>query len=350
MTFKHAYLRLTAFYVLIVMIISVGFSAVLYRVSSSEIGRGLGQQARVLREHPVNVNAPFPIQELEKIRLDQLEESGNHLRMNLVYFNLLILVLSSVVSYFLAKRTLRPIELMVEAQNRFTADASHELKTPLTAMRSEIEVSLRGKKMNLAEAKKLLGSNLEEIGKLETLSNALLKLAKYQEESKLEFKPVSLPEAVTEAYEKVESLAKEKSIEFKNSFEEVEVLGDRQSLVELFVILLDNAIKYSPKKSPRWASQSEAGGSEISIEIEKQDKQALVKVADHGAGIKKSELPFIFNRFYRADSSRNKEKADGYGLGLSIAKAIVELHGGAIEAKSEQGKGSEFTVTLSASR
>jgi len=336
MHFKIAYLKLTLFYVLIVMVISVGFSVAIYQISSEELGRGLGRQTGILRDFPMN--APTSrnpiIQDLENIRLQQLEESSNHLQRNLIYFNLLILILSFIISYFLAKRTLKPIEEAMEAQNRFTADASHELKTPLTAMRTEIEVSLRDKGLKISDAKKLLGSNLEEIAKLESLSSALLKLTKLEEEIKLEFKELALSEIITEAFEKVESLAADKNIEFETKFKEVPVRGDRQSLVELFVILLDNAIKYSPKKS------------KISINIKQEKKYATVSIKDRGIGIKASDLPHIFERFYRADQSRSKEKTDGYGLGLSIAKRIVELHDGEISAKSSPGKGSEFIVKL----
>jgi len=340
MHFKIAYLKLTLFYVLIVMVISVGFSVAIYQISSEELGRGLGRQTGILRDFPMNVpTSRNPIiQDLENIKLQQLEESSNHLQRNLIYFNLLILILSFIISYFLAKRTLKPIEEAMGAQNRFTADASHELKTPLTAMRTEIEVSLRDKGLKISDAKKLLGSNLEEIAKLESLSNALLKLTKLEEEIKLEFKELALSEIITEAFEKVESLAADKNIEFETKFKEVPVRGDRQSLVELFVILLDNAIKYSPKKS------------KISINIKQEKKHATVSIKDRGIGIKASDLPHIFERFYRADQSRSKEKTDGYGLGLSIAKRIVELHGGEISAKSIPGKGSEFIVKLSPAR
>jgi len=332
--FRSAYLKLTLFYVLVVMIISVSFSVAIYQISSLELGRGLGRQAKILCEPSGDNHSLAPLEVYEKFRLEQLAESGSHLKLNLAYFNLLILLLSSGFSYFLARRTLRPIEEMVAAQNRFTADASHELKTPLTAMRTEIEVNLRDKKTTLAQTKKLLTSNLEEIGKLESLTNALLKLAKNRDDLKLYFKTVSLPEIAVEAYEKVASLADKKSIRFKNHFEKISILGERQSLVELMVILLDNAIKYSGAKS------------KISIRISKKDKSAVIEVADSGVGIKASELPYIFNRFYRADISRSKEKVDGYGLGLSIAKSIVELHGGEISATSTPGKGSEFRVKL----
>jgi signal transduction histidine kinase len=315
------------------MFISVAFSVTVYKISSAEINRGLNRQTQFFSNFPDEL-LPARMKQLEQNRESQVTDSANRLKGNLFYFNLLILLLSTLSSYLFAKKTLQPIEDMVESQNRFTADASHELRTPLTAMRSEIEVTLRDPKLKLAEAKQLMASNLDEISKLESLSSALLRLAKYQEQVKTEFKKVELTNAVTEAYEKVQHLADKKQIEFNNEFVDVAVLGDKASLVELFVILLDNAIKYSPEKST------------ISINISQDEKTANVAVKDQGYGIKQSDLPLIFNRFFRSDNSRAKTKIDGYGLGLSIAKNIVDLHDGEITASSVIGEGSTFTVTL----
>lgn len=339
--FDSAYLKLTAVYVLIVMIISIGFSITLYQISSGEINRGLVRQNGVLRNFPVQ-RGDQSLSDLDQILQNQLEESGSHLRTNLIYFNLLIFVLSSVASFFLAKRSMQPIEKAMDAQNRFTADASHELRTPLTAMRSEIEVSLRDKKMGLPDAKKLLQSNLEEIEKLESLSTALLKLARTQDENNQSFSEVSLEDVVTESYERVSALADKKQIDFETKLKDLKIQGDKQGLVDLFVILLDNAIKYSPIKT------------KIIITMEKERQNniypswAVVRIKDRGVGIKASEIPYIFNRFYRADTSRSKEKIDGYGLGLSIAKQIVELHSGKIIVTSRPGKGTEFAVKFPA--
>ncbi len=335
MHFKLAYIKLTLFYVLIVMAISLTFSIVLYNVSSKELGRGLNRQARVFKDIPINIDDQSGMMlNFDQIRLEQLEESNNHLKLNLFYYNLLILSLSSGISYFLARKTLRPIEEMVEAQNMFTADASHELRTPLTAMRTEIEVNLRDKNLKISDAKNLLASNLEEIGKLESLSGALLKLAHYREDNEIKKTLFPLGEIATEAYEKVEKNAESKSITFKNDFNEALISGDKQSLVELFIIIFDNAIKYSPSKS------------KISLSAEVDSNNTIVKIKDQGIGIKASDLHYIFNRFYRADTSRTKEKTEGYGLGLSIAKRIVDLHKGTITADSKPSEGSEFTIKL----
>jgi len=277
-----------------------------------------------------------PFSDLDQIRQNQLDESEGNLRGDLFYWNLVILILSSFLSYFLAKISMQPIEDALYSQSCFTADASHELRTPLTAMKTEVEVALRDQGMSLVEAKKLLKSNLEEIEKLESLSNALLKVARSRESIKTNFAKVSLSAIVLEAYDKIESLAKCKSIEFsfKSRVRELFTAGDEVSLKELFVILFDNAIKYSNEKS------------NVSVELLVEKKHATVLVKDHGVGIKASDLPYVFNRFYRADNSRAKNTVGGYGLGLSIARNIVEMHEGAITVESQPGKGSEFKITL----
>lgn len=304
----------------------------IYRLSSRELNRGLGRQVNTILKLPRNSIIPQIDIDFDELRTKQLQESTNRLVHQLYYYNLGILILSAIGCYFLAKKTLDPVEEMVKAQNHFTADASHELKTPLAAMRTEIEVGLRDKKLNLDNAKEMLSSNLDEIGRLETLSNALLKLARYQDEVQMNFQNLSLEDIVIEAYEKVASLAEGKGVEFENDLQKVEIAGDSQSLVELFVILLDNAIKYSHDKS------------RIYLSLYKEKDHVIFKIKDEGIGIKASDLSHIFDRFYRADTSRCKEKVSGYGLGLSIAKRIVELHNGKITVQSTPGKGSEFKI------
>jgi two-component system sensor histidine kinase CiaH len=336
MTFKSAYIKLTFYYVLIIMAISVVFSFAIYRISTQELNRGFNRQSKIFRQPTANQTIiPTIHSEMERLLQEQLIESKSKIFYELFYLNLVILVLTTIGSYFLAKLTLEPVEEMMEAQNNFTADASHELKTPLAAMKTEIEVNLRDKALPIERAKNLLRSNLEEIDKLETLSNALLNLARYQEDLKLDFQDIPLNELITEAYEKVESLAGQKNIIFNKAIPNQFIKGDRQSLVELFVILFDNAIKYSPSKS------------NTVITGETRNNKLFVKIKDEGIGIKASDLPYIFNRFYRADSSRSKEKITGYGLGLPIAKRIVELHKGSITVTSTPNKGTEFTISFS---
>jgi signal transduction histidine kinase len=310
------------------MAISVIFSIVIYRVQSSEQARVLLRQ-RAMIEGRGFLRPGFTIEPEPEI----LEEARRRLVLNLILINLGVLVVSGGAAYFLAGRTLKPIEEAVEDQKRFVADASHELRTPLTTMKTELEVNLRGKGLE-KEAKKILESNLEEVDKLSYLSDKLLHLSRYEQKEGLAFTSVSLKEVLEKAIEKHTSLAKSKKIEIVKNLEEANVQGDFAALVEAFGTIVDNAIKYSPKDS------------KVNVDLQGKDSKAVVKIQDFGVGIKSSELPHIFDRFYRADTSRTKEKVEGFGLGLSIAKAAIEKHNGKIEVESSPGIGTTFTIFL----
>jgi len=331
--FRSAYLRLTGWYLALILLLSVCFSITLYQVSVDELDRGLHRQAVVLDESPIFGQIGFQEPNFDQIRQDQVSESKNHIIWNLVYFNLSVLFLGGLASYFLARRTLQPIEESLESQNRFTADASHELRTPLTAMKSEIEVALRDKELSLAESKDLLKSNLEEVERLSLLSSSLLKLA--GQTNRLD--PASLQgcllsEIIDKAIDAAK--AKERKAVIIKEIQDGSLKADGWSLTELLTILIDNAIKYSPKEA------------EITIKAHTDHRFAYISVADKGMGIKALDLPHIFDRFYRADPSRSKDRVEGYGLGLSIAQKIADLHHGRIEVTSELGRGSTFKVIL----
>jgi signal transduction histidine kinase len=328
--FHGARLKLTGWYLLIIMSISLSFSAVVYRVLTNEVENyARSQRFRIERQlqevgfFHISVNYP-----------ELVEDAKNHIALTLILVNCTILVISGGLGYLLAGKTLHPIEEMLDEQKRFVADASHELRTPITSMRTEMEVALRDKKFNTKDAKHLLRSNLEELQKMQYLSDYLLSLSRYRANTKLEFKKIKLNDAINKAAHKIESLAKNKNIKIKKNLIDIEIKGNFIAMVELFTILLDNAIKYSHENS------------EVIVWMEKNKNNVLVTVRDFGIGIKASDIPYIFNRFYRADVSRTKGKVDGYGLGLSIAKSIVEMHSGKIEVESTVDKGSTFKVFL----
>jgi two-component system, OmpR family, sensor histidine kinase CiaH len=322
-----AVLRLTGWYVGIIMLLSLGFSVALYNIYAVQLRGDLQRQTGLVRQFIIDQDRYLPL------RSAQFEESLAHIRGNLVLLNVLMLCVGGVVSYALARRHLRPVAEALEAQTRFTADASHELRTPLTAMQTETEVALRNPGLTKAEATKLLASNLEEVGKLRSLSEGLLKLAQ-SDGKELQFESVSLEEIAVEAVNRFIPAAQAKQVSIDNDVGPLEVRGDQQNLIELMAILLDNAIKYSPS------------GSTVTLKAKQHGKLVHLSVSDHGYGIKASDLPHIFERFYRSDQSRSKEKTAGYGLGLSIARHIVEAHQGTIEVRSTPGKGSTFTVKL----
>ncbi len=316
--FNKARIKLTVAYLLIIMLISLFFSFNIYGIMSRELDRG----KRMMR---------LPDQEL------MTQEIKKIVTRQLVMTNLWILILSGGAGYFLAGLTLKPIEAAMEEQKRFISDASHELRTPLTVIKTETEVTLRDKKLDLKMAKKQLISNLEEAEKLKKLTDYLLRIDRNNGEK---MKEVNLKLLAEEVIKKMK-------IRVNLKAENVKVLVNKTAIEELLTILMDNAVKYSPKdgkisiciKSPSPAS---AGA----FPFDKRGTRTVIEVKDNGVGIRESDIPHIFDRFYRADMSRTKNKIEGYGLGLAIAKNIVEAHKGKIEVESEVGKGSVFRVMI----
>jgi len=316
----------------ILMAISTVFSVVLYSFAERELSTSL-QQQYVRIYDLADLEGSTPPYSPWQIR-NELKAAQGRLIFELAYFNLIILILGSGVSYWLAKRTVRPIEEALEAQSRFTADASHELRTPLAAMQTEIEVAKRDKNLTKAETQKLLDSNLEEVGKLRALADGLLRLAR-NDTAQLAVEPVSLAAVAEAAVKRVAILAKEKGITIKRHTKaDVVVQGSSQGLTDIAVILLDNAIKYSPAKTT------------VVLAVSRQGRQGCITVSDEGPGIAEEDLPHIFERFYRADASRTRNQVEGHGLGLSIARKIADLHEGKIEASNRSGKGAEFRLAL----
>jgi len=327
--FHSAALKLTGWYLVIIMLLSIGFSVSLYHVSSNDLERNAARQVGFFN----NYLAPGDFNDFTQLRQAQLDQDRQHLKGNLILFNFVVLLIGGGASYALARRTLRPIEESLESQKRFAGDASHELRTPLTAMQTEIEVALRDPKLDKKTATALLQSNLEEVAKLKALSEGLLQLSSTDGIEDLD-QAVSLKDVANQAIERVDKMATAKKIKLTGLLKDVAVRGNNQHLVDLVVILLDNAIKYSPS------------GSEVKLSTSVSEKNGVITITDEGQGIEKDALPHIFERFYQADNSRSKQDSGGYGLGLAIAKKIADLHNGTIEVKSTLGKGSSFSVYL----
>lgn len=341
--FTKARLKLTTWYLLIIMIISIAFSVFIYIGANREFDRILRLQ-RYRLENPnlqVRIFPEFPWQDdivpLPKNHPEPevMQEARLRVVVDLIGINIIILIISSLAGYFLAGRTLKPIKNMVDEQNRFITDASHELRTPITSLRTEIEVGLRNKAMDASTAKKLLESNLEEVIALQSLSDSLLELAQNGHEIAIEdLKQSSLLEIINAAVKKVEPMALKKQITIDKKIKDEKVLAVSDRLQEVFVILIDNAIKYSMKKG------------KVLIESKKMQNQVIISIADNGVGIAKEDIPHIFDRFYRANKSRSKTEAPGYGLGLAIAKKIIESHGGQISVVSVLGKKTTFSINI----
>jgi signal transduction histidine kinase len=229
---------------------------------------------------------------------------------------------------------LERLQRVFESQRRFVGDAAHELKTPLTAMKGNLEVALQRDRSS-EEYRDVLSTSLGQVEHLARLVKSLLTLTQFAgEHPPIELKPVLMEPLVKELVSELSILAEEKGCLFTAHLQEVpHVLGDVGQLKQLVINLLDNAIRHTPKS-----------GS-VTVTMQSSADKVLLTVKDTGSGIATEHLPHIFERFYRADRARDRESG-GTGLGLAIAQEIALAHNGTINVQSEIGKGSVFTVSL----
>jgi heavy metal sensor kinase len=230
---------------------------------------------------------------------------------------------------------LERLESSVNRIRQFTADASHELRAPLSFTRTAAEVALRNPGID-AESRQAFKEIVDEGAKAAVLLADMLTLARADSNSsEVVWEKVDLADAIESVYQKLKPLADERQLAMSVSFDttrSVSVMGDFLSLRRLLWILLDNALKYTP--SP----------GRIEVSLSAGATEATILVSDSGIGISESDLPFIFDRFYRADSSRSQ--VEGSGLGLAIAKWIAEMHRGSLSAISAEARGTTFHIVL----
>lgn len=329
------------------------------------------------------------------ISLEGLYMARQHFLWTLAALVPLTLVLAGSAGWLLARRALRPVDQMtttarrIEAEHltqrldgaevddelgrlartlnemlarleaafaqvrRFSADASHELKTPLTVLRGEIEVALRSPR-DPAEYQRVLMSVLEEVESMALLVDDLLLLSRADAGAlRWDMAPVELDRLVEEVAKEGEILGLGKQVQVKIlELEPLMVQGDGQRLKQLLRNLVDNGVKYTPPgghvrlalRAVRCEVPPEPN-SKYEIRNSKSPDWAEIEVQDTGIGIASEALPRIFERFYRVDPARSRETG-GAGLGLCIAKTIAEAHGGRIEVQTSLGAGSTFTLLL----
>lgn len=250
------------------------------------------------------------------------------------FVGLAALCFAVVAGHFMAQKAIEPLQIAYEKQRQFSADASHELRTPLAVILSSIEALQKEKEPKSNFAIHTLMDMKEETQKMAFLVEELLFLARAdgQNEIQLKKEKILLSEVVEEALEMIAPLNTEKKIKIKYVEKEpINIYGDRSKLKRVFIVLLDNGIKYTPP------------GGEIRIDGRRErDGGINIQIQDTGVGIAKENQERIFDRFYQADTSRY----DGSGLGLSIAYVIVLAHEGSLDVESELGKGSTFTIWL----
>jgi len=309
--------------------------------------------------------------------LSVVDEGLRRLRRDFLFGVPLILVLASIGGYFLARKSLSPIALMnqqtqlitaknlsarldvahprdevgrlattinellarldavFQEQKRFITDASHELRTPLAVLRGETEVALQQERAT-AEYKESLALIKDEAERLSRIVENLFMLARQPVDTpSMVNEPVRLDELVADCVRAAHVLAMQKGLRLKieGALPPVTVSGHDEMLKRMLLNLLDNSVKYT------------ASGGEISVALRSQNGDARIVVTDTGIGIEESDQRRIFDRFYRVDKARSRALG-GAGLGLSIARWIVEGHGGSLSVESVPGRGSAFTADL----
>lgn len=325
--FRSAIIKLTLVYVALAVILSLIFSGVLYHFSTDTLREALGHQHKALATNDHDFDNRFSVSE-------ELDKQSRRLLIQLIYFNISVIAGSAIVSYLLARRTLRPIERAHESQIRFTAEASHELRTPLAAMRADTEVALMEKGLN-DKSRQILQANVDDIHRLEQLASHLLEISRYQNNTTNEPELLNLDEIISQSLRQFKQIIKTKQLKIRQAITPVQILGEDYALHQLLTIVLDNAVKYSHR------------GGEITIKLHAEDKYAILDITDTGIGIPASDIPHLFERFYRATNVKSgKNNGSGYGLGLPLAQEIVKAHKGSIHISSKENVGSEVVVKL----
>jgi heavy metal sensor kinase len=310
--------------------------------------------------------------------LEPIYEVTDSVFYNFLFITPLALLISVIGGWFLAHKSLKPVDELtktakeITAQNlnrrlptlraddelsrlteqfndminrlqasfvqiqRFSADASHELRTPLTIMRGEIEVALRNQRMS-RQARELFISMNDELVRLSSIVESLMILIKSDTgRFVFDMQPLAIDEFIQQIFEEAQVLAESKKIKIKYEHtEELRIKGDAARLKQLFLNIIDNAVRYTQPHGL------------VTISLSKNIEKAIIIIKDNGIGIPRKEQGKIFERFYRVErESGDVENTSGSGLGLAIAKWIAEAHNGSIEVKSREGRGSSFIVQL----
>jgi len=259
---------------------------------------------------------------------------------NLIYtfaiVGLIMLIVIFFLSRYFANRSITPVKEAFEKQKQFIADASHELKTPLAIINTNTDVLLANREDTIENQAKWLHYIKSETERMSGLTNDLLYLTQIDDSrSSMIHAKFNMSDAVENIILTMEAVIFEKNISLDYSIEpQLMVHGNIEQIKQVILILLDNAVKYSRAK-----------GS-VNVTLKKQNNDVVLAVSNTGEGIAAEHLDRIFDRFYRTDASRAR-KHGGHGLGLAIAKSIVEQHKGEIYARSVVGEGATFYVRLS---
>ena len=331
--------RLTLSYLAVIMTLSLIFTGIIYLLSTASLNRPLLPSEE--ENSSVSMEAPeFEEHSFENTFRKRLERRDNTTRMTIIYslagFNLGIFVIGIFVSRSLAKLTLAPIERAMMKQTQFIFDASHELKTPLTAMLVRNEVALRKKSLPEKKAREVITKNIEEILKMKELTASMLDVARENGEPEKSTE-INVPEFLADLQEKLAPVARERGVKIETEMtlgKNLRASAAKNTLEQILTIFADNAMKYSEEKI-------------IYLRAWRRGKNVAFSVKDNGVGVKKEDQKRIFERLYQVDAARTRtEDKTSHGLGLAIAKNLAERQGYKIVLRSSEGRGAEFEVVV----
>ncbi|NLU53306.1 MAG: cell wall metabolism sensor histidine kinase WalK [Clostridiaceae bacterium] len=263
------------------------------------------------------------------------KETLFQLLITLLSVGLIMIIAIFFISLYYANRTIKPIDEAWERQKQFVADASHELKTPISIINANYDALLANKEETIESQIKWLEYIKIGTDRMTKLINDLLSLAKMEDVSFPMHKvPFNISDAVNDVALSMEAVMAEKEIKLIRSIEpDIVVASDPERIKQVVTILFDNAVKYTNQKG------------QIDLSLAKSKRHVVFSIKNTGKGIPKEDLPRIFDRFYRVDPARSQETGS-YGLGLSIAKAIIDKLDGEIHAESVENEYAIFTFTL----
>ena len=266
--------------------------------------------------------------------ISQLEQTSEEHESQIALVMICFWGISLFASLFLARLSVKPLLESMQKQKAFVENASHELRTPLAVLQNRLETLFRKPEATIMESSESIASSLDEVRNMKLLTTNLLNIARRDDGLKPEIEDIE-PSFFDQTFSNFEIIAEENGKFFQgdNQVDKV-ICSDKTLLKQLMTILYDNALKYTDEDG------------EIQFEVQLKDKNLLLRALDNGPGVRDEDKKRIFDRFYRVDKARTRQKG-GFGLGLSLAKQIVEAFKGTIQVKDNKPKGSIFEVKLS---
>lgn len=266
--------------------------------------------------------------------ISQLEQTSEKNESQIALVMICFWGISLFASLFLARLSVKPLLESMQKQKAFVENASHELRTPLAVLQNRLETLFRKPEATIMESSESIASSLDEVRNMKLLTTNLLNIARRDDGLKPEIDEID-PSFFDQTFSNFEIIAEENAKVFRgeNRVDKI-ISSDKILLKQLMIILYDNALKYTDEDG------------EIGFKVQLKDKNLLIKVLDNGPGIPDEDKKRIFDRFYRVDKARTRQKG-GFGLGLSLAKQIVEAFKGNIQVRDNKPRGTIFEVKLS---